>query len=104
MKAFLTTKLLARGFFKCYLVFSKLLINYDRDIFYKDPALFAKQEVVDYIVDDIAYSIGVPRAMLNVVRTPSCVASVFHKLMLLSDCYSQRPSCRCHVGSQHRGC
>ena len=38
-----------------------------RDIFYKDQALFKKQDNVDRAVDDIAFSFGVPRSSLNVV-------------------------------------
>ncbi|KAI9825724.1 MAG: hypothetical protein M1826_006908 [Phylliscum demangeonii] len=38
-----------------------------RDIFYKDPNLFLKQDVVDRFVDDIACTFGVERAALNVV-------------------------------------
>ena len=39
-----------------------------RDIYYKDPALFLKQAVVDRYVDDVAYMFGVKRVQLNVVR------------------------------------
>jgi DNA topoisomerase VI subunit A len=39
-----------------------------RDIYYRDPELFTKQAVVDRYVDDIAYTFGVPRLLLNVVR------------------------------------
>ena len=38
-----------------------------RDIYYIDPAYFRSQDVVDSIVDDLAYTIGVDRAALNVV-------------------------------------
>ena len=37
-----------------------------RDIYYRDPALFASQACVDRYVDDIAYSFSVPRSHLNV--------------------------------------
>ncbi|KAJ5735741.1 Winged helix-turn-helix transcription repressor DNA-binding [Penicillium malachiteum] len=37
-----------------------------RDIYYIDPAYFKSQNVVDNIVDDLAYTIGVERAALNV--------------------------------------
>jgi len=39
----------------------------DRDIYYKDPALFVKQSVVDRYVDDIAFTFNVPRSALSVV-------------------------------------
>lgn len=39
-----------------------------RDIYYRDPALFSKQSVVDRYVDDLACTFGVPRSLLNVVR------------------------------------
>jgi len=39
-----------------------------RDIYYKDPALFVKQSVVDRYVDDIAFTFNVPRSALSVVR------------------------------------
>jgi len=38
-----------------------------RDIYYKDPALFLKQSVVDRYVDDIAFTFNVPRSALSVV-------------------------------------
>lgn len=37
-----------------------------RDLYYRDPALFGNQGVVDRYVDSIAYTLGVPRALLNV--------------------------------------
>ncbi|KAJ5609490.1 hypothetical protein N7528_010057 [Penicillium herquei] len=37
-----------------------------RDIYYIDPAYFKSQNVVDTIIDDLAYTIGVERAALNV--------------------------------------
>lgn len=40
-----------------------------RDIYYRDPALFSKQSVVDRFVDDLAYTFGVPRMLVNVVCT-----------------------------------
>ncbi|MCJ1473582.1 hypothetical protein MMC13_002233 [Lambiella insularis] len=40
-----------------------------RDIYYKDPALFMKQGVVDKWIDDLAFTFGVQRSMLNVVAT-----------------------------------
>ncbi|KAI5799216.1 Spo11/DNA topoisomerase VI subunit A [Peziza echinospora] len=42
-------------------------ITTKRDIYYKDVALFKRQSVVDAIVDDIAYTLGVRRSGLNVV-------------------------------------
>lgn len=39
-----------------------------RDIYYNDPACFGSQRVVDMVIDDIAHTIGVDRAALNVVR------------------------------------
>ena len=41
----------------------------NRDIYYRDPELFVKQAVVDRYVDDIAFSIGVPRQALNISAT-----------------------------------
>lgn len=37
-----------------------------RDMYYRDPALFGRQTVVDRYVDDIAFTFDVPRSMLNV--------------------------------------
>ena len=45
----------------------KVISLIGRDIYYKDPALFLKQAVVDRYVDDVAYMFGVRRAQLNVV-------------------------------------
>lgn len=39
-----------------------------RSIYYDNPELFGTQQVVDSIVDDIAYTIGVDRAALHVVK------------------------------------
>jgi meiotic recombination protein SPO11 len=36
-------------------------------MYYRDPALFSKQAVVDRFVDDLAFTFGVPRLLLNVV-------------------------------------
>ena len=41
--------------------------EFNRDIYYNDPACFGSQRVVDMVVDDIAHTIGVDRAALNVV-------------------------------------
>lgn len=40
-----------------------------RDIYYRDPELFIKQAVVDRYVDDIAFTLDVPRQALNVAAT-----------------------------------
>lgn len=51
-------------------VFSLVLVlkhAMHRDIYYKDPSLFCKQEVVDRYIDDLAYTFEVPRSALNVV-------------------------------------
>ncbi|KAE9966239.1 hypothetical protein EG328_009080 [Venturia inaequalis] len=40
-----------------------------RDLYYRDPALFSNQTVVDRYVDDLACTFGVPRALLNVTAT-----------------------------------
>lgn len=37
-----------------------------RDIYYRDPALFGNQGVVNRYVDSIAYALNVPRAMLHI--------------------------------------
>lgn len=46
-----------------------------RDIYYKDPSLFGKQDAVDRYVDDLAYTFEVPRSALNVVGFPCLVIS-----------------------------
>ncbi|KIW07325.1 uncharacterized protein PV09_02175 [Verruconis gallopava] len=40
-----------------------------RDIYYRDPTLFSKQAVVDRFIDDLAYTFGVSRLLLNVTAT-----------------------------------
>ncbi len=40
-----------------------------RDIYYKDPSLFINQSVVDRYIDDLAYTLNIPRHQLNVVAT-----------------------------------
>ncbi|PLN75137.1 DNA topoisomerase IV, alpha subunit [Aspergillus taichungensis] len=42
------------------------LVVSKRDIYYSDPVCFGSQRVVDVLVDDIAFTIGVDRASLNV--------------------------------------
>ncbi|KAH7330466.1 Spo11/DNA topoisomerase VI subunit A [Rhexocercosporidium sp. MPI-PUGE-AT-0058] len=43
------------------------IVTTKRDIYYREPELFMKQEVVDRYVDDIAHTFGVGRDALNVV-------------------------------------
>jgi meiotic recombination protein SPO11 len=45
---------------------SRSVLTSDRDIYYRDPALFGSQTAVDRYVDDIAFAFGVPRSTLNV--------------------------------------
>lgn len=58
-----------RGAAQSVLIFYRFLSNkdYSRDIYYSDPIYFGSQRVVDTLVDDIAYTIGVSRAALHVV-------------------------------------
>lgn len=42
-----------------------------RNIYYRDPALFKSQHVVDRYVDILAFTLGVRRADLNVVSSLS---------------------------------
>lgn len=46
-------------------------LSLGRDIYYIDPAYFKSQSTIDSIIDDIAYTIGVDRVALNVVRLGS---------------------------------
>ena len=48
-----------------------VLRSVTRDIYYQDPVLFMSQNIVDRIVDDIAFHFGVSRKSLNVVRMKS---------------------------------
>ncbi|KAK4985409.1 endodeoxyribonuclease [Elasticomyces elasticus] len=60
------------------LVHEALLTNVvwtKRDIYYRDPALFGKQAVVDRYVDDIACTFGAPRSFLNIVCWTSFLES-----------------------------
>ncbi|MCJ1310424.1 hypothetical protein MMC25_004088 [Agyrium rufum] len=43
--------------------------NLTRDIFYQDPELFIKQRVVDEWIEDLAFTLSVPRLSLNVIAT-----------------------------------
>jgi hypothetical protein len=40
-----------------------------RDIYYVDPAYFQSQAMVNSVIDDLAYTIGVNRLALNVVSS-----------------------------------
>ncbi|KAE8375914.1 Spo11/DNA topoisomerase VI subunit A [Aspergillus bertholletiae] len=42
------------------------LVVSKRDIYYSDPACFGTQKIVDTIIDDLAYTVGVDRSALNV--------------------------------------
>lgn len=52
-------------------VYCRFLLNLadatGRDIYYKDPALFKQQTVVNKYIDDFANTFGVLRSDLNVV-------------------------------------
>ena len=50
-----------------------LTISCNRNIYYRDPALFKKQSVVDRYVDILAFTFGVQRAALNVVGFPNAI-------------------------------
>jgi len=39
------------------------------DMYYRDPALFGKQSVVDRYIDQIALAFDIPRSCLNVVSS-----------------------------------
>lgn len=41
----------------------------DSNIYYQDVELFGSQSVVDQLVDDLAYTLQLGRADLNVVQT-----------------------------------
>lgn len=41
-----------------------------RSIYYQDPELFKGQSIVNHLVDDLAYTLGVGRNALNIVRIP----------------------------------
>ncbi|OBT52587.1 hypothetical protein VE04_07047 [Pseudogymnoascus sp. 24MN13] len=39
------------------------------DIYYRDPDLFIKQAIVDRYIDDLAFTLSIPRNALNIVAT-----------------------------------
>ncbi|PYH42737.1 putative meiosis-specific topoisomerase Spo11 [Aspergillus saccharolyticus JOP 1030-1] len=50
-----------------------------RDIYYSDPAIFGSQRIVDGLVDDFAFTIGVNRSALNVgAAAKGLVTGCFH--------------------------
>ncbi|RJE22295.1 Meiotic recombination protein spo11 [Aspergillus sclerotialis] len=55
-----------------------------RDIYYSDPACFGSQKVVDTVVDDIAHTIGVNRAALNVEAAAKGLAAGCYRLITKS--------------------
>lgn len=65
-----------------------------RDLFYKDVKLFRKQSVVDTIVDDIAYTFGVERGILNIVAAAKGLVCGNLRLYLntgaIVECWSDR--------------
>lgn len=56
-----------------------------RDIYYNDPACFGSQRVVDMVVDDIAHTIGVDRAALNVEAAAKGLVAGYYQLTTSSD-------------------
>ncbi|KAJ5104727.1 Winged helix-turn-helix transcription repressor DNA-binding [Penicillium alfredii] len=47
-----------------------------RDIYYIDPEYFRCQSIVNGVIDELAYTIGVERAALNVVRSDLSLSSI----------------------------
>ncbi|KAF8475810.1 Spo11/DNA topoisomerase VI subunit A [Kalaharituber pfeilii] len=69
-------------------------ITTKRDIYYKDVKLFRKQTVVDTIVDNIAYTLGVERGKLNVVAAAKGLISgclrIWYKSGEVIECWRDR--------------
>ncbi len=63
-----------------------------RNIYYRDPALFKSQHVVDRYVDILAFTLGVRRANLNVVSSlsPPCVRKLHSLTCKIIDGGSKR--------------
>ncbi|KAL3459844.1 meiotic recombination protein spo11 [Aspergillus heterothallicus] len=57
------------------------LVISKRDIYYSDPAAFESQQIVDTLVDDIAYTIGVSRSDLNVEAAAKGLVTGFYQVM-----------------------
>ncbi|KMK59162.1 meiotic recombination protein spo11 [Aspergillus fumigatus Z5] len=57
------------------------LVVSKRDIYYSDPACFGSQQIVDTIIDDIAHTIGVDRAALNVEAVAKGLVAGYYRLM-----------------------
>ncbi|KAH1981061.1 hypothetical protein KXV64_006968 [Aspergillus fumigatus] len=57
------------------------LVVSKRDIYYSDPACFGSQQIVDTIIDDIAHTIGVDRAALNVEAVAKGLVTGYYRLM-----------------------
>ncbi|KAL2810213.1 meiotic recombination protein spo11 [Aspergillus granulosus] len=56
------------------------LVISKRDIYYSDPAAFESQQVVDTLIDDFAYTIGVDRADLNVEAAAKGLVTGFYQV------------------------
>lgn len=57
----------------------RMFLTSSRDLYYRDPALFGSQAVVDRYVDSIAYTLNVPRATLHVTAAAKgLVAGAFN--------------------------
>jgi meiotic recombination protein SPO11 len=50
----------------------------DRNIFYQNVELFKSQGVVDDLVDNLAYTLGLGREDLNIVRCPPLMVELSH--------------------------
>ncbi|RHZ56663.1 putative meiosis-specific topoisomerase Spo11 [Aspergillus thermomutatus] len=57
------------------------LVVSKRDIYYSDPACFGSQQIADTIIDDIAHTIGVDRAALNVEAVAKGLVAGYYRLM-----------------------
>jgi DNA topoisomerase VI subunit A len=49
----------------------KIGLKMARNIYYQDPDLFKSQSNVDELVDSLAFTLGVGRSALHIVRIPS---------------------------------
>ncbi|KAL2845250.1 Spo11/DNA topoisomerase VI subunit A [Aspergillus pseudoustus] len=56
------------------------LVISKRDIYYSDPAVFESQQVVNTLVDDFAYTIGVSRSDLNVEAAAKGLVTGFYQV------------------------
>jgi meiotic recombination protein SPO11 len=92
------TVITKRSHFPFYLFSSYRRLIVSRNIFYQNTDLFRHQRVVDNLVDDLAFSLGVGRDDLNIVSSSQASFNLSSDTDEAPGCSRERTHCRsCHA-------